>query len=168
MPGSPKPRCVRRSITLLGHHVGAQARRPGRRAGDLGGTPVVALGGLVVLEFQIGIPAGLDRQPPFVRVPLDAAVEKPDGELGIAHVRRHDESAYDEKMSNLTCTRVAQSLAWQAGSGLSKYDMPEWFVALDAFPLTASGKILKRELVEMCKRGELRPEPVRYPGGTRS
>ena len=31
-------------------------------------------------------------------------------------------------------------------AGLSKYDMPEYFIALDAFPLTASGKILKREL----------------------
>ena len=30
--------------------------------------------------------------------------------------------------------------------GLSKYDMPEYFLAMDAFPLTASGKILKREL----------------------
>ncbi len=33
---------------------------------------------------------------------------------------------------------------------------------LDAFPLTASGKILKRELVEMVKRGELSPLPVRW------
>ena len=29
-------------------------------------------------------------------------------------------------------------------------------------PLTASGKILKRELVEMARRGELEPVPVRY------
>jgi acyl-CoA synthetase len=29
-------------------------------------------------------------------------------------------------------------------------------------PLTASGKILKRELVEMVKRGTFSPEPVRY------
>ena len=41
--------------------------------------------------------------------------------------------------------------------------MPEYFVRLDAFPLTASGKILKRELVEMAKRGELAPAPVRLP-----
>jgi acyl-CoA synthetase len=40
--------------------------------------------------------------------------------------------------------------------------MPEFFVRLDEFPLTASGKILKRNLVEMVKRGELVPEPVRY------
>jgi acyl-CoA synthetase len=38
--------------------------------------------------------------------------------------------------------------------GLSKYDMPEYFIAMDAFPQTASGKILKRELVEMAKAGK--------------
>ena len=46
--------------------------------------------------------------------------------------------------------------------GLSKYDMPEFFVRLEEFPLTASGKILKRNLVEMVKRGELAPVPVRF------
>jgi acyl-CoA synthetase len=49
-------------------------------------------------------------------------------------------------------------------AGLSKYDMPEYFIALDAFPLTASGKILKRELVEMTKTGRIAPEPVRFRG----
>jgi len=28
--------------------------------------------------------------------------------------------------------------------------------------LTASGKILKRELTEMVKRGDLKPQPVRH------
>jgi acyl-CoA synthetase len=46
--------------------------------------------------------------------------------------------------------------------GLSKYDMPEFFLRLAEFPLTASGKILKRELVEMVKRGELSPAAIRY------
>jgi acyl-CoA synthetase len=46
--------------------------------------------------------------------------------------------------------------------GLSKYDMPEFFIVMPAFPLTASGKILKRELVEMTKRGEIQPTPVRW------
>jgi acyl-CoA synthetase len=46
--------------------------------------------------------------------------------------------------------------------GLSKYDMPEFFVTLDAFPLTASGKILKRELVEWVKSGRITPEAVRW------
>jgi acyl-CoA synthetase len=50
------------------------------------------------------------------------------------------------------------------GAGLSKYDMPEYFIALDAFPLTASGKILKRELVEWAKSGRIQPAPVRWAG----
>lgn len=48
--------------------------------------------------------------------------------------------------------------------GLSKYDMPEYFVAVDAFPLTPSGKILKRELVEWARSGRIRPRSVRSPG----
>jgi acyl-CoA synthetase len=47
-------------------------------------------------------------------------------------------------------------------AGLSKYDMPEYFIALDAFPLTASGKILKRELIEWARSGRIRPAPVRW------
>jgi acyl-CoA synthetase len=40
--------------------------------------------------------------------------------------------------------------------------MPEYFVALDTFPLTASGKILKRELQEWAKSGRIAPQPVRW------
>ncbi|HSV82464.1 MAG TPA: class I adenylate-forming enzyme family protein [Ramlibacter sp.] len=49
-----------------------------------------------------------------------------------------------------------------AREGLSKFDMPEYFAVLPEFPLTASGKILKRELVEWVKGGRLQAEPVRY------
>jgi len=49
-------------------------------------------------------------------------------------------------------------------TGLSRYDMPEYFIAMSAYPLTASGKILKRELVEWAKSGQIRPEPVRWTG----
>ena len=48
--------------------------------------------------------------------------------------------------------------------GLSKFDMPEFFLELDSFPLTASGKVLKRRLVEMVAQGELTPEPIRWQG----
>jgi acyl-CoA synthetase len=47
-------------------------------------------------------------------------------------------------------------------AGLSRYDMPEYFIALTEYPLTASGKILKRELVEWAKSGQIRPTPVRW------
>jgi acyl-CoA synthetase (AMP-forming)/AMP-acid ligase II len=56
-------------------------------------------------------------------------------------------------------------LAHLSAEGLSKYDMPEYFIAMDAYPLTASGKILKRELVEWAKSGRIAPTPVRWAGG---
>jgi acyl-CoA synthetase len=48
-----------------------------------------------------------------------------------------------------------------AAHGLSKYDMPEYFVALDQLPSTPSGKIMKRSLVEQVAAGAIRPLPVR-------
>jgi acyl-CoA synthetase len=47
-------------------------------------------------------------------------------------------------------------------AGLSRYDMPEYFIAMTAYPLTASGKILKRELVEWARNGRIQPVPVRW------
>jgi acyl-CoA synthetase (AMP-forming)/AMP-acid ligase II len=47
-------------------------------------------------------------------------------------------------------------------SGLSVYDMPEYYLVLDELPLTASGKILKRALVDDIARGALAPVPVRF------
>lgn len=56
-------------------------------------------------------------------------------------------------------------LAHLHASGLSRYDMPEYFIAMTAYPLTASGKILKRELVEWARSGRIQPVPVRWTGG---
>ena len=53
-------------------------------------------------------------------------------------------------------------LAHLRAAGLSIYDMPEYFVALDAFPLTASGKVLKRELVAWAKAGRIALQPVQW------
>ena len=79
----------------------------------------------------------------------------------------------DERLGEKVCLAVMPSgveaipeaeliLEHLARGGLSHYDMPEYFLILDAFPLTASGKILKRELVEMLKRGEISPKQCRY------
>ncbi len=46
--------------------------------------------------------------------------------------------------------------------GLSRFDMPEYFVSLEKLPVTPNGKILKRELVETIRRGDIKPEPVRF------
>jgi acyl-CoA synthetase (AMP-forming)/AMP-acid ligase II len=53
-------------------------------------------------------------------------------------------------------------------AGLSKYDMPEFVLLLDEMPLTASGKVMKRELVRQISEGRAHPLPVRRrpaPGG---
>ena len=47
-------------------------------------------------------------------------------------------------------------------AGLSRFDMPEYFITVSEYPLTASGKILKRELVAWAKSGHIRPVPVRW------
>jgi len=53
-------------------------------------------------------------------------------------------------------------------AGLSKYDMPEYILPVDEMPLTASGKVLKRELVRSVEEGRLQPLPVRLRGAAKS
>lgn len=60
-----------------------------------------------------------------------------------------------------------EMLAHLGQAGLSKYDMPEYFVAMETLPLTASGKILKRELIEWTKIGRIAPQPVRWTDPSR-
>ncbi len=50
-------------------------------------------------------------------------------------------------------------------AGLARYDMPELILQLPELPLTATGKILKRELARWVAEGRVRPVPVRFPGG---
>lgn len=47
-------------------------------------------------------------------------------------------------------------------SGLSRYDMPEYYLALDNIPLTASGKILKRDIAAQIAEGKIVPSPIRF------
>ncbi|MEC9185566.1 MAG: class I adenylate-forming enzyme family protein [Pseudomonadota bacterium] len=53
-------------------------------------------------------------------------------------------------------------LAHLDAEGLSKYDMPEFYLKLEHMPLTSNGKILKRELNEWIERNEVEPQPVRW------
>jgi len=57
---------------------------------------------------------------------------------------------------------VAELLRHLFDLGLSKYDMPEYFLSMTEFPLTASGKILKRELAQWAKIGKIIPLRVRF------
>lgn len=59
---------------------------------------------------------------------------------------------------------VQEMLAHLDASGLSKYDMPEFYIVMPEFPLTASGKILKRELVAWAKEGRIQPISCRSSG----
>ncbi|HWV55421.1 class I adenylate-forming enzyme family protein [Pseudorhodoplanes sp.] len=74
----------------------------------------------------------------------------------------------DERLGERVCIAVIGDieaydlLRHLAEQGLSKYDMPEFFLRVSQFPLTPSGKILKRDLIEMTKRGELVPTAVRW------
>lgn len=89
-----------------------------------------------------------------------------------AAVRHHDAGKVaafpvpDERLGERVCIAVSglvevddlmQHLREQ---GLSKYDMPEYFLRVEEFPLTPSGKILKRELALRVRRGELQPIAV--------
>lgn len=77
----------------------------------------------------------------------------------------------DARLGEKVCLAIlgqaepAPLLAHLDQAGLSRYDMPEYYLRLETFPLTPSGKILKRELVAMVERGELDPLPVRWAPG---
>ena len=66
-----------------------------------------------------------------------------------------------------TSAEAQELLAHLHAAGLSRYDMPEYFIAMTTYPLTASGKILKRELVEWARSGRIAPEAVRWTGPSR-
>jgi acyl-CoA synthetase len=55
--------------------------------------------------------------------------------------------------------RVLQQLD---AAGLATYAMPEFILTVPELPLTASGKILRRELLRWVEEGRVRPVPVRF------
>jgi acyl-CoA synthetase len=60
---------------------------------------------------------------------------------------------------------VAEMLAHLDAMGLSKYDMPEYMLEVDHIPLTPSGKMRKRDIVDWIADGRAVPEPVRAKTG---
>jgi acyl-CoA synthetase len=83
-----------------------------------------------------------------------AAVPVPDRRLGervcLAVMFRPGKAARPEEI-----------LRYLEEAGLSKYEMPEFFLALDEIPLTASGKMRKRDIVDWIADGRVRPTAVR-------
>jgi acyl-CoA synthetase len=55
-----------------------------------------------------------------------------------------------------------QLLDHLAAKGLSKFDMPEYFVQVDDMPLLPSGKLAKRDLLSWIDDGRVTPVPVRF------
>jgi len=47
-------------------------------------------------------------------------------------------------------------------AGLSKFDMPEYFAAVEALPLGPTGKVLKRELVRGIQEGRVAIKAIRW------
>ncbi|WP_454914776.1 class I adenylate-forming enzyme family protein [Xanthobacter sediminis] len=96
-------------------------------------------------------------------------------DLAIRHPLAFKVAAFpvrDDRLGEKVClaviakagARIAaeEMLAHLFEAGLSRYDMPEFYLELDAFPVTASGKVLKRDMVEMVRTGALSPLPVRF------
>ncbi len=79
----------------------------------------------------------------------------------------------DQRLGERVCLAVVVRTNMQAGpeailghldaSGLSQYDMPEFILQLSEMPLTASGKLLKRALMQWVAEGRVQPVPVRLP-----
>ncbi len=80
----------------------------------------------------------------------------------------------DDRLGERVCIAVsgtveaADLMDHLRSEGLSKYDMPEYFLRVSEFPLTASGKILKRELVLQVQRNQLHPQPIRTTAAARN
>jgi len=80
----------------------------------------------------------------------------------------------DERLGERVCLAVVpktppgpgaqEMLAHLDAAGLSKYDMPEYYLVMPEFPMTASGKTLKRELIAWTKEGSIQPNPCRASG----
>jgi len=78
----------------------------------------------------------------------------------------------DQRLGEKVCLAVTlrpgqtvepdELLAHLYRSGLSRYDMPEYYLQLDDIPLTASGKILKRNLAAQLLDGSITPIAVRW------
>ena len=95
-------------------------------------------------------------------------------DLAIKHPNVEKAAAFpvpDERLGERVCLAVmpagddpegSEVLGHLFDEGLSIYDMPEYYMVMTDFPLTASGKILKRELAEWAKEGRIAPNPIRF------
>jgi len=116
-------------------------------------TPEEKAGQLQIMPSAWGGGAALSLNPPGNGADFDQQVK--DARLGekvcLAVVFRPGQSAAPGEL-----------LAHLDHAGLSKFDMPEYFLRLDEIPVTPNGKMLKRAIVDWIKEGRVTPEPVRF------
>jgi acyl-CoA synthetase len=78
----------------------------------------------------------------------------------------------DDRLGERVCLAVTNGpgrtasaeelLAHLDASGLSKFEMPEYFLQLDQIPLMPSGKVSKRELLAWIATGRVTPTPIKF------
>ena len=87
----------------------------------------------------------------------------------LTHPNVHRAAAFglpDDRLGERICLAIegqvnaGELLKHMASMGLSKYEMPEWFVVLQELPLTASGKVLKRKILELIDEKTIQPVEV--------
>jgi hypothetical protein len=89
-----------------------------------------------------------------------------------AHVERLSFAVADPRLGERVCLAVVACKDMRAEPeailryldmvDLSKYDMPEYILPIEEMPLTASGKVIKRELARWVEEGRAQPLPARY------
>jgi acyl-CoA synthetase len=84
---------------------------------------------------------------------LVAAIPVPDDRLG-------ERACLAVMFEDGQTASVAEILAHLAEQGLSRYDMPEFWLPLADIPLMPNGKMEKLEIIRRVRDGSLVPEPV--------
>jgi len=95
--------------------------------------------------------------------------------LAMSHYTVETAAAFglaDPRLGERVCLAVVTRKDFQAEpeailrhldmAGLPKYDMPEFILPLKEMPLTASGKVIKRELARWVEEGRIRPLPMSF------
>jgi acyl-CoA synthetase (AMP-forming)/AMP-acid ligase II len=86
-------------------------------------------------------------------IDLVAAIPVPDDRLG-------ERACLAVMFEDGRTTSAAEILAHLADEGLSRYDMPEYWLPLADIPLMPNGKMEKLEIIRRVRDGSLVPEPV--------
>jgi acyl-CoA synthetase len=159
----------RGAMRMLGYFANQEATEAAINAGgwfmsgDLG--RIDARGDLEIVgrAKDIIIRGGHNIHPARIE---DLAMRHPDVQKAAA-VAMPDERLGEKVCLIVTATAGAGPdgeavLAHLHASGLSKFDMPEYFACMDALPLGPTGKILKRELATLVRNGSIIAMPVRW------